>query len=236
MEKLSEIISKTIYAVDEGKMVGYILCPVFEDCFLQGYIVCDDEVEQEKFLSSKDIVSSTKEAIFINSIFDMQNVEMLSAVSPLGKFVFDSNGTNFGKVEECYIENNFIKKLQTNICEIMSKNIATIGKDCVIFAKHKKNQKKSIKNYNKNINLIEKLPKVEILNKIQNKNETLEFSSTLPIKAIANKSKLIGKKITKDIFGFNNEIIAKQDEIINEKIIKKANKHNKINLLFFYSK
>ena len=236
MEKLSEIISKNIYAIDEGKMVGYILCPVFEDCFLQGYIVCDDEVEQEKFLSSKDIVSSTKQAMFINSIFDMQNVEIITAISPLGKLVFDNQGTNFGRVEECFIENNYIKKLQTNLCEIMQKNISTIGQDCVIFNKNKKNRKKTIKNYNKNINLITKLPKVEILNKIENKNEMLEFSSTLPIKAVANKSKLIGKKITKDILGFNNEIIAKQDEIITEKIIKKANKHNKINLLFFYSK
>lgn len=236
MEKLSEIISKNIYAIDEGKMVGYILCPVFENCFLQGYIVCDDEVEQEKFLSSKDIVSSTKQAMFINSIFDMQNVEIITAISPLGKLVFDNQGTNFGRVEECFIENNYIKKLQTNLCEIMQKNISTIGQDCVIFNKNKKNRKKTIKNYNKNINLITKLPKVEILNKIENKNEMLEFSSTLPIKAVANKSKLIGKKITKDILGFNNEIIAKQDEIITEKIIKKANKHNKINLLFFYSK
>ena len=58
----------------------------------------------------------------------------------------------------------------------------------------------------------------------------------MPIKTYANKSLLMGKILTNDILGFNNEIIGKKDEKITEKIIKKAINHNKLNFLFFCSK
>ena len=36
--------------------------------------------------------------------------------------------------------------------------------------------------------------------------------------------------------GYNNEIIAKKYDIINQNIINRAKKHNKLNFLFYYSK
>ena len=236
MEKLSEIISKKIITIEEGKMVGYIIKPVFDNCQLVGFISCDDESEIEKFLLYEDIKNINKEGVLISSVYAMQNVDIEGGNSPLGKIVFDQNGVNLGRVEECYLDKKNIKKLQTNLCEIMGKNIACIEQDFVIFQKNnkkiKKNQKKSLKN----INFIQKNPKVEILNKIENKNNEPDFQPSYPIKVTANKSKLLGKKIVKDILGFNNEIIAKKDEIINSKIINRAIKHNKLNLLFFNSK
>ena len=79
-------------------------------------------------------------------------------------------------------------------------------------------------------------PKVEILNQNNLQNQQFNFSSSLPIKATANKSKLLGKTLTKSLFGYNNEIIGKKDEKITEKIISRAIKHNKMNFLFFFSK
>jgi len=42
---------------------------------------------------------------------------------------------------------------------------------------------------------------------------------------------LIGRVMTNDIFGYNNEIIVQKNEIISQKIINKAKKHNKLNFL-----
>lgn len=235
MEKLSEIISKKVISTGEGQEVGYVLCPIFEDKNLLGFSVCDEESELEKFLSIDDLLFC-KDEVFIPSIFCMQNVIVEEGVSPLGKLVFSDDGQCLGRVEECFLEKNKIKKLQTNLCEIMQKNIACLGKDFVIF---KKNNKKSIKNNKKsqkNTKITEILPKVEILNKIDNENNFLNFSLALPIKAIANKSTVVGKKLTKDVYGFNNELIGKENQIITEKMIKKAVKHNKYNFLLFCCK
>lgn len=235
MEKLSEIISKKVISIGEGEEVGYILCPIFEDKNLLGFSVCDEESELEKFLSIDDL-SFCGDEVFIPSIFCMQNVTVEEGVSPLGKLVYSSDGQCLGRIEECFLEKNKIKKLQTNLCEIMQKNIAQIGKDFVIFQKNNKKSIKNAKKSQKNVKLIENLPKVEILNKIENENNYLNFSSTLPIKVIANKSSVLGKKLVKDVYGFNNEIIGKENEIITEKMIKKAVKHNKYNFLLFCSK
>ena len=235
MEKLSEIISKKVISIGEGEEVGYILCPIFDNKNLLGFSVCDEESELEKFLSIDDL-SFCGDEVFIPSIFCMQNVTVEEGVSPLGKLVYSSEGQCLGRVEECFLEKNKIKKLQTNLCEIKKKNIAQIGKDFVIFQKNIKKTIKNAKKSQKNVKLIENLPKVEILNKIENENNYLNFSSTLPIKVIANKSSVLGKKLVKDVYGFNNEIIGKENEIITEKMIKKAVKHNKYNLLLFCSK
>ena len=238
MEKLSEIISKKVVALAEGEEVGYILSPVFyaDGSELLGFVICDGESEVEKFLDIGDVVSLSGEQIFITSISSMQNLEIDQLSNPLGKLVYDENGVNLGRVEECELEKNRIKKLLTDRCEIMQKNIECIGKDFVIFKKNKKNNKKIAKNNKKLINFSKISPKVEILNQINLQNQQLNFSSSLPIKVTANKSKLLGKTLTKSIFGYNNEIIGKKDEKITEKIINRATQHNKMNFLFFFSK
>ena len=238
MEKLSEIISKKVVALAEGEEVGYILSPVFysDGSELLGFVLCDGESEIEKFLSVQDVVSCSDEHVFIKSISAMQNLEIEQLSNPLGKLVYDENGVNLGRVEECELEKNKIKKLQTDKCEIMQKNIECIGKDFVIYKKNKKNSKKSEKNNKKSFNFSKISPKVEILNQNNLQNQQFNFSSSLPIKATANKSKLLGKTLTKSLFGYNNEIIGKKDEKITEKIIARAIKHNKMNFLFFFSK
>ncbi len=238
MEKLSEIISKKVVALAEGEEVGYILSPIFltDGSALVGFVICDGESEVEKFLDACDVVSYSGEQVFITSILAMQNLEAEQQSNPLGKIVYDENGVNLGRVRECLLEKNKVKKLLTDRCEIMQKNIAFIGKDFVIFKKYKKNSKKNIKNNKKMLNFSKISPKVEILNQINLQNQQLNFSSSLPIKVAANKSRLIGKTLTKNIFGYNNEIIAKKDEKITEKIINRAIKHDKLNFLFFFSK
>ncbi len=238
MEKLSEIISKKVISLGDGEEVGYILSPIFEGMSLRGFNICDNESEMEKFLAVDDILFKDS-AVFIPSVFCMQNVAVEEGRSPLGKLVYTLEGECLGRVEECFVCKNKLYKLQTNLCEIMQKNIAQIGKDFVIFQKNSKKSLKNSKKSLKKINFSQVLPKVEILNKIENveKNDDfLGYSVSVPIKVIANKSNILGKKLIKDVYGFNNELIGKENDFITEKMIKKAIKHNKYNFLLFCSK
>ena len=238
MEKLSQIISKRVISINDACNVGYVLNVVFDENYnyIIGYIINDEESEVEKYLAVEDAVVLSDEGVFIQSVFSMQNLNVESQNNPIGKMVYDKKGVCLGRVEECFLEHNKLIKLQTNCCEIMQKNIYSIGKDFVIFEKNKKNNKRSMKKYTKKINFNKIDQKVEILSKINNQEKTSNFSNNLPIKTYANKSLLMGKILTNDILGFNNEIIGKKDEKITEKIIKKAINHNKLNFLFFCSK
>ncbi len=238
MEKLSQIISKKVVSLKEACMVGYILNAVFDENyhFIIGYIISDEESEIEKFLSIEDIEIVSEEGVFVSSVFVMQNLIIENDNNPIGKIVYDKKGFCLGRVEECFLENNKLIKLQTNLCEILQKNIFSIGKDFVIFNKNNKNSKKTIKKYKNKLNYKNIEQKAEILNKINLSKNQSEIDNVLPVKMIANKSLLIGKTLQNDVFGFNNEIIAKKDEKITEKIIKKAINHNKLNFLFFSSK
>ena len=79
----------------------------------------------------------------------------------------------------------------------------------------------------------EDLPKVTISDFQKNENS---FAYSNPYKIIANQESLIGRKMTCDILGYNNELVAKKDEVISAKTINKAKRHNKISLLSYYNK
>lgn len=59
--------------------------------------------------------------------------------------------------------------------------------------------------------------------------------SPLPQQVIINNNFLTGRKVTKTIYGLNNEILAKKDSYITEKIIWNAKNHSKLAELAVYS-
>ena len=140
MEKLSQIISKRVISINDACNVGYVLNVVFDENYnyIIGYIINDEESEVEKYLAVEDAVVLSDEGVFIQSVFSMQNLNVESQNNPIGKMVYDKKGDCLGRVEECFLEHNKLIKLQTNCCEIMQKNIYSIGKDFVIFEKNKK--------------------------------------------------------------------------------------------------
>lgn len=58
----------------------------------------------------------------------------------------------------------------------------------------------------------------------------------MPQKVVGNGSFLIGRKALKTIYGINNEIIIKKDNIINSKNLESAKKHSKLVELTVFSK
>lgn len=67
--------------------------------------------------------------------------------------------------------------------------------------------------------------------------ETFKISTApTPQRVVGNGNFLIGRKVTKTIYGLNNEIIIKKDSIINAKNLESAKKHSKLVELTVFSK
>lgn len=71
----------------------------------------------------------------------------------------------------------------------------------------------------------------------QPQKETFKISTApTPQRVVGNGNFLIGRKVTKTIYGLNNEIIVKKDSIINAKNLEIAKKHSKLVELTVFSK
>ena len=241
MEKLTDYISKKVVSLEEGECVGFILNVCFdEEKFkLNGFIVCDEESESLNFLSSNNIIA-VSEYILIKTKYMLEFGEMVEANNPVGKLVLTENAQSLGVVNNAILINKKIQKLITNKCEINIKNILGFGKNILFFSLRKKLNKKNIfspKFMTNSQNKIEIQGEKKIEVKNENNNDiNLTNSYQIPFKSTISFHDLIGKIAMIDVFGLNNELIIRKNEVITEKTIKSAKKHNKANFLMFNCK
>lgn len=227
MENLTNHIGKIVLSLDNATRLGYILDLSFDESIASflGYVVVDEESENEFFLpvgevkAIGDCIFVTDETSFESQVFDTNN--------PYGKQVYSTDGTDLGRVCGLKFIGKKIDKIITEKCEIKQKFILCQSKNAIIFAKNKKNNKKNKKIKQKLINI----PKIEIM-AMQNISE----QNVLPPKVSLIPSMIVNKRATQDILGLNQELIVKKDEIITQKLIEKAKRHNKLNYLIFNCK
>ena len=241
MEKLSSLISKKVISLQEGKLCGYVLDIVLDEKLktFEGCIVADDENESTFFLSRKGIFSQGEECIMIEGDEKLEFEISSLSNNPIGKIVYDTNGINLGRVTDVQVAGKNVKKIITNKCEFPQKLILKSGDNFIIFGLSKnskkiKNNKPIFKNKEKINNFQEKMPKVVVANQINVSNSQIIGEKQMRI--FANPNSLLGRTITNDLFGMNNEIIARKNEKINKNIIKNAKNHNKLNILSYFSK
>lgn len=240
MEKISGLVSKKVLSLSQGNIVGYVLNIVFDDEIknFMGCEVVDDESENTFFLNKKDIISVGDECVMIDDSASLQLGFFSASNNPIGKKIYDRKGIYYGRVKEVEIKGKIVKKIITNKCEILPKYIKKIGDDFILFSQEKNSKKQKNQNNFSSIKIdekiSEKLPKIISMDGLQNGDKTQLNSSTInknQLRQYLNPMTLIGKIITEDLFGLNNELIAKKNEIINKKIIDVAKNHNKLNLL-----
>jgi len=225
MEMINENLGKKVISIEDGKYLGYILdvCVDVYDFSVYGYLICDEETENVNFINLKDIANIDNYVMVENSS-KISFGENIISNNPIGKCVITDEGYDIGRVINIEINKNKIRKIITNKCEIFFSYLNIEG-DIIIFS----NRKKKKKIINKKFNNLEISNTQKIF--IQKKEEI-----ATPYKTSLIPNKLIGKTCLCDIFGQNQEIIAKKNQIINDKIIKIAKKHNKLNILAFNSK
>lgn len=237
MEKISSFISKKVISIEDAKQIGYVLNVIFDEKvkFFTGLIIIDEESENSFILNKEDISAVGEDCVMIKDANSLEFYISSLSNNPIGKIVYDCHGNMLGRVIEVEVSGKLVKKIITDKCEFPQKFIRKSGENFIIFGTQVKEAKKSKFKEIINEKNVENAPKITIAEtaKIENNNIiTPEF----PTRLYAGTKKLIGKLITNDIFGYNNEIIAHKNQKINQKIIDKAISHNKLNLLNFYSK
>ena len=226
--KVSELIGKRVVGLYEGETLATILRPALSSDFkkLKGFVIFDSD-ENELFISSACIFSAG----------DCVTVKNASKLSPyleegesvIGKNIFSTDGSMFGSIIDLEFNEDYkITAIQTDKERLEDYKLLVCAKD-IIFSQDKNitcsSLKPKIKNY-----------KNELLEGIKVKTQSLVvLENKMPLKFNGNTKLLIGRKVKNDIIGKNFELIAKKDQIINEKIIENAKTHNKLNYLFFNS-
>ncbi len=233
MEKISNIISKKVISLDNANQVGYVVNVIFDERvkFFTGLIIIDDESENSFVLQREDIYSMGDETIMIKSADCLQYNISSTSNNPVGKTVYDSHGNCLGRVCDVELSGKVVKKIITNFCEFPQRFVRKSGDNFLIYGIYKKEKEKSFKE-KVEIAGAANLPKATIAQTLN--GEFVRPES--PTRIFVNSNLLLGKVITSDIFGFNNELVAKKNDVISKKIISKAKAHNKLNLLSYYSK
>ena len=232
MEKVSNLISKKVISLEDANQVGYVLNVIFDDRikYFTGLIIVDDESENSFVLQKEDIYAIADETVTIKSSNVLQYNISQRSNNPIGKTVYDSRGNNLGKVLDVEINGKVVKRIITDFCEFPQKYVRKSGDNFIIYGAYRKEKKKDFKEDLTKINA-QVLPPVTISMSL---NTVLKPES--PVRIYANPKSLIGKIVTHDILGYNNELIAQKNDVINQRIINKAKLHNKLNILNYYSK
>lgn len=216
-----ENISKSVVSLS-GERVGYVLdiAMDFVEMKKTGYFVVDEESESELFLKSEDILSISQSFVVIEDAKALEFAPQRDR-SIVGKDVFDDKGNFYGNVMQLVFQKTKCTKICTTQCEILSKHIKIVGKDCVVlqFSKHKSTRQSSKIFDNVSDDRVVTIQDLQVVSKPQIVNLSDRY--------------YIGKMSMEDVFGYNNERIISKGEIISKNIVEKAKKHNKLNQLFF---
>lgn len=231
MEKVSNFISKNLITLDKGENAGYILNIVFDDDLnrIQGFVVANDDTDRLYLLQKEDVKAIGADYIMTSSLDKLTLFLEEEENNPIGKCVVDTAGFSLGRVIDVLVQGNIVRRIITNKCEFFRKNIRKLGKNYLIFGSKEKKQTVAPKEVFKVSS--DNLPNVYIQSAKQNSGTVSK-----PYRILANQNSIIGRTMQSDLFGYNNEIIAKKYDIINQNIINRAKMHNKLNFLVYYSK
>lgn len=232
MNKISELISKEVISIYECERIGTICGVCFNKQFtkINGYIIFNDETDTENYINTNKIYALTEEGIIIRNttkiepLFDQPN-------SPINKQAYTINGNYLGKIVDAIIDekSNLLHLITNKDNKIDVKNIINIGPDMILLKQS--DEKISINNFKPKENF-ESFTENDIKVKIV-PIESIQQQSTFPTKIVANTPNLLGKRAKYTLMGLNNEIIIRENQIINDLIIKNAKKHNKLNELVY---
>lgn len=202
--KASDLISKKVYSISQGKELGYVLNISFDErvCFLENFIICSLYEENEFVLNVEEVVSINNEALFIESDECLSYESNFIVNNPISKKVFSINGDNMGKVVDVEIEKGKVMKVVCSVCEILPKHIYSCGQDCLFFSKSKKKLRKSNK---------QKPETVVTLQEV-----------IMPLKQKFQGQNMLGKTIIKDIVDENHIITFRKNTLITPKILIEA--------------
>lgn len=228
--KLSNMYGKKVFALYEGEIVGTIAGSIFNSNFnkVKAFKIFDGD-ENEYELNFNNIKTFSDCVIITNKNKLELYVDTISKTL-LYKDVISEFAEFLGKISDAEIDEkgNIQHYITEKDVALLTKHIY-IRKDFIFYSENKI----VVANYKPKKNKIEYLDniKVKILNFESNEKERNIFPSKIKFNADA----IIGKVARQNLVGLNNETIIKENQIISEKTIQEAIRHNKLNQLYFIS-
>lgn len=223
--KITNLFGMQVYSLYEGEIVGTISGALFNhsQTKINAFKIFDQEENEYELLLSN--IKAMTDCIVITNKNKLSLYSEQPKKSPMFKQVIDENGKTLGKIIDADIDEN------GNVINFITNSSVTIKPEHLYIRKsfiYYSLSPVTISNYrprNKKVNTLSQI-KVNILN-----SENAE--DFLPKRIQYNPENIIGKVAKSDLFGINNEIVIKANQIITEKIIDDAIKHNRLNQLFY---
>lgn len=227
MSKVSNIISSYVVSVYNGQIEGIVSNILFNDKKQAKYLIISQNDEQFLALETKKIYKTGNGAIIIknNDVLElMESVEyrLKEYFSPINSIVVSIDGNYLGHVSDIELDDKY--NIQNFIVDGQSyalNKAVNISESVIIINTLNKPQK--LANFRSKNKLVISSEKI--------KNQTvnvMENQTILPNRTIVNYNFLIGRKVSKDILNFNGEIIIKENQIVNSKILDIARINGKI--------
>lgn len=234
MSKVSNIISSYVISIFDGQIEGVVSNILFDEKKKAKYLIISQNDEQFWVLETSKIYKLGEGAVIIKNathlnLMESKELEIKNCFSPINSIVVSIDGNVVGYVSDIELDNKYnIKNFVARDGQLVGLNsIVNMSDSVIITCNEKKPKLSTFKNKNTiKINNINSEEKVKILEK----NDTI-----LPNRIVTNYNFLINRKVSKNISNFNGEIIIKENQIINSKILDIARINGKIRELTKYS-
>lgn len=229
MTKLSSLISKPVISLYNCECIGFVYNALFDKQTksLRYLIILDETNDIEYALNTKNILNASNDALIIKnsdliSLKQSLELELSNYENIVLKNTYSIDGNALGNVKDIELDEKFkISNIETNITTIPYQNIIKI--DNIILGSDRK----------VNINRYKSKPKFSAPT---NYTVTIQSSTPkMPTKASINEDLLLNRTVYNSILDSQNNILIKQNTIINNSVIELAKKHGKLKELIRYS-
>jgi len=252
---LSNIVSKKVLNLFSSKIEGTIKNLCFNEmCKNVSSLKMFSEDDDEFLIDAKKIYSIGDCAIVIKNSSAMTSTINQCAPnenSPINLEVYSLTGDFLGQVCDAELSNNLkLNFLVTKTHRIRQDQIVNIGNNIIANLEDKKvricdfKPRIKIEAISQEEKVYIMAPQIEVtkesqfdFQKAKESQSNFKISSLpSPQKIMGNSNFLLGRKMSKTVYGLNNEIIIKKEFLISEKTIDSAKKHGKLMELTVYSR
>ena len=259
MYNITDIIAKPVINLYSSNCEGTVKNICFDKQLKKAthLILFNDNEEDELLLSTSKIYHIGKNAITIKNSEGLLPTLFASNIeynNQINNSVYNLEGENLGKVNDITLSQNYkVENIIVGDQTFLSSSVISFGENNIII--NSSNTKYIKDSYKPKISVQKPkpldmvkilpkkqeeksdIPKIDFEDVTEKPKQNYKISENpLPQRMITSQNYLLGRKLNKTIYGANNEIIARKDSLITEKILISAKTHNKLVELAVFSK
>ena len=227
MSKVSNIISSYVVSVYNGQIEGIVNNILFNNKKQAKYLVISQNDEQFLVLETKDIYKTGEGAVIVKnsdvlSLMESSELKMKECFSPINSIVVSIDGNYIGHVSDIELDNKYnIKNFIVDGQVFDLNKVINISESAIII---------NTLDIKTNLSKFKSKTKIVMGNeRITNQTVSVMSNQTiLPNRTMLNYNFLIGRKVSKDILNFNGEIIIKENQTVNSKVLDIARINGKL--------